>query len=541
MKIIKSHLFFYFLYIFLVLILSYSATLHHFLVTPSGRIYSGVHFYSDDYATYLSLIKQGQDGRFTYQNRFTSEPHQGVFLHLDYLLLGKIGNLVNLNPIYTFHFSRIFYTLLYLALLILFLRQIAPPGLIKIVLLICLFSVSLPAFKSDPANWLTIFLPLYPEPNPLTRFASQPHFLLAACFALLTFNLHLNTPQTKFKKILILIFYLPLSALTAIADPAQTIITLSTVFLFLTGRSLYCIFTKAKIPYFNWILLFLSLITIAPCFLYLRSIRNLEPWKTIAVYDYLQTFPNTFSEFFLSFGPAIILAFIGLLYLFKNHSSKPQVYLPLFWFFTVFVFIFYLSVPLGVNRLRFFHTPIFISVGFYASYGLLALARIFAHFTRFFSIKYFTFILTLLFLTISLPVTIALYYHRFFEYQKDTYIYPPLTRITAFNFLEKNTLRDDPVLCLYEACNQIPYFAGNTVYLGNVTETLNEKGKSALTREIFTGKYSTAELKKILKDIKVKYLFVGYQELSFGFDIKKYPFLIAAYRNPEVTIYQVPN
>lgn len=58
-------------------------------------------------ASYQAQMQQGMQGSWLYQLPYTSEPHQGVFLHTFYLALGHLAGAVSLPPILIFHAARL--------------------------------------------------------------------------------------------------------------------------------------------------------------------------------------------------------------------------------------------------------------------------------------------------------------------------------------------------------------------------------------------------------------------------------------------------
>jgi len=60
----------------------------------SNRTFELVHNFPTDYNFYLSRIRQGIEGRTSVIEEYTSEPHEGSFIHVFYLVLGLIGRWV---------------------------------------------------------------------------------------------------------------------------------------------------------------------------------------------------------------------------------------------------------------------------------------------------------------------------------------------------------------------------------------------------------------------------------------------------------------
>ena len=58
------------------------------------RQFELVHNFYTDFNFYLSRIRQGLDGRWTVVERYTTEAHEGSFIHEMYLLMGQVGRFV---------------------------------------------------------------------------------------------------------------------------------------------------------------------------------------------------------------------------------------------------------------------------------------------------------------------------------------------------------------------------------------------------------------------------------------------------------------
>ncbi len=59
-----------------------------------NRYFELVHNFPTDFNFYLSRIRQGLEGHLTVVEKYTSEPHQGSFLHVFYLAMGWVGRWV---------------------------------------------------------------------------------------------------------------------------------------------------------------------------------------------------------------------------------------------------------------------------------------------------------------------------------------------------------------------------------------------------------------------------------------------------------------
>src|SRR3989344_6567834 len=64
-------------------------------------------YYWPDFNLYLSKIRQGYENRWLAQEKYTSEPHRGSLIQIFYLYLGKIGNILKIDPNYAYQLGRI--------------------------------------------------------------------------------------------------------------------------------------------------------------------------------------------------------------------------------------------------------------------------------------------------------------------------------------------------------------------------------------------------------------------------------------------------
>ena len=146
-SILSSDIFFFLFFSLIALSLNYAPAIYHFLTTPPDRVYTGTVFFSDDYAIYASTIQQGIDGRLMVVDKYTSEPHEPSLLRINYLLLGKIGGLLELSSMLTYHLSRFVLGIIFLSLCLYLIFNFIPKNLQRLSFLFLLFSYSWPKFN----------------------------------------------------------------------------------------------------------------------------------------------------------------------------------------------------------------------------------------------------------------------------------------------------------------------------------------------------------------------------------------------------------
>lgn len=63
------------------------------LTVPTGSLYVGSAFNTDDHMVYAAWMKQAMEGRFLFENRFTTDAQPGLTIHLYFWVLGTIARL----------------------------------------------------------------------------------------------------------------------------------------------------------------------------------------------------------------------------------------------------------------------------------------------------------------------------------------------------------------------------------------------------------------------------------------------------------------
>ena len=430
-SILSSDIFFFLFFSLIALSLNYAPAIYHFLTTPPDRVYTGTVFFSDDYAIYASTIQQGIDGRLMVVDKYTSEPHEPSLLRINYLLLGKIGGLLELSSMLTYHLSRFVLGIIFLSLCLYLIFNFIPKNLQRLSFLFLLFSYSWPKFNvGNPVLWLKI-QPALTEPNPVVRFATQPHFQISAIYTLIAiiFFLNLSDLSNLSRRFLFLFLsslFLVLSNFAALTDPSQVLVIYLALFFFILILVLKDLI--AKRPIFSqkkiFIVYLLAIIAALPPYFYLQHVLSQEPWLHILPpFENMQAFPQTFSDFFLSFGPispfatiGIFIIFLGYLRNLGNIGDLPRssqfaigkfdnlIIICFFWILSTIILIFFLATPLHINRLRLFHTPLYIPLAILGAYGVVNLSKLLTDKVRI-SYKMLTYLFTIIILGLSMPLT----------------------------------------------------------------------------------------------------------------------------------------
>ena len=78
-----------------------------YLAQPHGQVFMGFFYLGDDANTYLAKMRQGWEGAWSWQNRYTTEASPSAYLFMFWILLGHIAAILQLPLIAVFHGARI--------------------------------------------------------------------------------------------------------------------------------------------------------------------------------------------------------------------------------------------------------------------------------------------------------------------------------------------------------------------------------------------------------------------------------------------------
>lgn len=90
------------------IVMAMTPYLYAWFSAPEGARFTGALVNHDDLSTYLSAIRQGENGRFLFHFTFAPEPWEPRFMLLPYLLLGHLSRLLGSLPtLLWFHLARL--------------------------------------------------------------------------------------------------------------------------------------------------------------------------------------------------------------------------------------------------------------------------------------------------------------------------------------------------------------------------------------------------------------------------------------------------
>lgn len=507
--------------------------------TLPGQTYLAVgHFYLD-YFEYLQQMAQGARGRWLVANQFaTDDPSQTLIGWGQYLLYGKIGRFFHLSMPATYWLTIFILTVItviliyflieklltdkpfYFKLSAFFLSLIAAP-FIKIV-------SSGGGFKIVPYDFW------YAPMSFFHRFGGIPHHLISSIFSILIIlSASQLITQVKVRYALItailLILLLTFSPLYAV-DLISAIALIGGVRLI----QLYLSANKKVTPAIfrlNFILLGLGITVLVSAVLIRQAHLATKIFEGTSAWEIGQQYHPPLSLVFLTTGPILIFAALGIK---KYFSSTSFIRLLLFSFVALgyLYFVTPLAVYFRTFNLRFVSPLGYVLFGILGVLGIEELARFFGRRKK---IIYWglVFTLGLYFLGVTTNVYQALG-------EVDSLSYMPKGVMEAIAFLDKQPDKGAILTSPSKSLGVIvPVFADKNVYLGRMMFTPDFEAKQVLSEQFYQGQLGVKEAARLLRQVGVGYVLLTGLEGYPAQNLTKYNFLEEVFKNDAAAVYKV--
>ncbi len=540
-------------------------------IRPERR-FELVHNFYTDFNFYLSRIRQGLEGHLTVHEKYTSEPHQGSFVHVFYLVLGWIGKWVHINWHRTsdiYHATR---TVLGFVLLIVT-AEIAKRSFTKYGLSILgfLFAVTASTYPKlvtmdDGSLRIGGYMAWWSVMDSLQRITFIPHLLVGQI--LLAFVLFAGSDLATIAKPRNWIFLGILSFVLGFIFPPGLVFVYAgfavmTVLEFWFDR-------PVKKNFRVWFgrhvfgRLFLSIIAL-PSMAYLQLMVTFYPWKELALADVLRPLPFQYYEYLQAVGIMLPLGVLGAVIALKKRDKL--MILPVAWVLAWAALLFIFQFIPQQSPLRFSEMIVHIPLGIlsvYLFYQLYLSLRYSIEkyiknkgFDKKKSKLLYTFPDLIYVIPLGLLVLNLMHMYSSWLWQRDfvvhkivaayplvptgSYVMYPLNDfIDAIVWLQDNTSRDTAILSQTTAGNYIPVYSGNTVYVGH-DNTVGSQEKKMYVKAFFSGTMPPDDARQFLSETGLHYIFFGPQERedAGGKNLDEfYPFLTKLYENGNVFIYE---
>jgi hypothetical protein len=506
---------------------------------PSGYIYTGFDW-QDDFHLYASYIKQSAESpKIFMENRYTTEPQNGVYVLLYFSLLGTISNFTGISIPLIFNIGRIAVISIFLFALWVFLKNFFTNEKERITaFLICSIGGGIGWFFFILEKFFPIFEKIAStDINYSLGYSTFGHLAfplpyIAYSLFIIVFILLKKYFETKNAKFLIaaLISYIAIffihPASIAVFSLCLALIPIIPIMDSLDIQKAWKYFKTMIIFILPAGLIIVYLLFALNDYAYSKSFEAYMSWKRAEPLFY----------YFIGYGLLIPLAFFGIRKISKINGFTKD----FFYAWLLGSFIAAINPDKGLKLMFSLHLPIAIAATFGIFYLKEKISE--AKFPLFFWLgkknnisKAFTTILIII-ICLSSPFIIAKRISDVANPDFQSSPYMKKSDYKAIQFLAKQEKGN--VISSYKTGNNIPYMTHHKSYLGHWTETSNLVEKKTNVNKLFSDNTSEENKMKILIENKIDYVFFGENEKMIGNSLPK-SVLEEIYSYEDTKIYKV--
>lgn len=532
----KKEIFWAILIAAIVLVFSNAYVLYGMMVPKDQLSFLGRRVInSQDTYTYVAFIEQARQGRFYFENLYTTEPQTPSLVRPSYYLLGRLGAFLVLPSIVLYHLGRILFSILFCIILYIFLGQFFKSSGKRLLS----FAIILTAtgwgyfvaglFSKVADLWI-------PEANTFLSLQEAPHFILSQSLMLLSFLFLLKGWQSSLHKEKIrrttIYFSLVFVVLFALGFEHPYDLLLCTGTAFFAGIYLWFANKVPKKALIISILLVILVSVLGNLYQYIQTLTNpiINNWAQ-------QSSSPTPMDYLLGFGFIIVFAVLGL-EKYLTSRKTPEI-LIIAWIATTSILI-YSPIFFQRRLSEGFHIPLSIL----ATEGVIMSALFVSGFVvqRAKKIVYRVFIVILVILmTFGTILGVLADIKTIQNDSVNAYYYYLLNaEVQGMVWLRDKTTPQDVILSNWFYGNIIPGVTGRKVYIGHKAQTNNFDGKVRLINKFILDKNADSAY-KFLKDNHITYVFVGNDDtmLTYGFKPDAKPYLIKVFDEGGARVYRV--
>ena len=500
------------------------------LATPPGTKYSWGAGYMPDYYQYLAWIKDGSMGDILITSRYTPESGPKALIHPIFPLTGLLLRPLSLATPIAYAILRTTALLVFLLTLVALIRRLFEgyQGKIIATLLILTgtgyYTVSFVGGKPtiiDPVSWSGNF-------NVIGKFGIPPHHLLALAALIGVALVLFNAQQTIRMRVVQTLLGIAIGLL----NPATLLFT--DLFLVVTA-TFVSIFNKAWRKRL-FLSLSLFLFTTTPILLYdMYIFKTLPPWSVM--YTLMKAFnpPVRFSEYLAALGPLVgvsLLTFMNR----KIWLHRPLVIFLMVWAFLPIGLYPLLGKLLPMNNARLFQSYQFVPFALLGAVGIVSvrrrLSQIGSHIIIGIAGLLWAYGIVAYLVTLLLLIP---------AHDQNAYnIFIPNGAIHAFEYLEKESLRDSVVLSGELVSQMIPAYSHNRTVIARDDTAINYYEKQHLAFAFLDGKMTGEEALSFLTRYHISFLLLGIDAQAFEtLPYRTSPFLKEVFRDGQISVVQV--
>ena len=519
------------LLIFSALAASFIPTIYYVAIAPPTTIFPLIHNNHPDYYYYLSLMRQGLEGRWLVTSRFTPETFPPRLAQSFFVLLGQISKITSIDLPMIYTLSRLIFGLA-LGLSIYFLIALFDKKTtVRIAgMIFALFGSGFWFIKNGEINR---FMSFWTGFDARERVSFLPHHLLAAAaivVSIIFLSLLVNTKEKN---------YLVLACLTGFVGACANPISLSNLFLALILTMILLVIgirqhrddlKKIVFP------VFIYLVAGGIPFIYFFTIRQTTfPWTNYKeslrmVIDY----PFSFKEYLLSLGPVGLLAILGIKDVWRRKNFLSIIIIS--WFLTPFIGIFVIAKLFNTGNAYFFNAAHYIPTAIIGAIGFINPINLISKKTGF---KKNLLLIPLTMLLIGY-FSVSWYgsiKKEIGRWTTNSYnIFLPSDFIMAFKFLDEHSVPESVVLTGRDLGNIIPAFTHNRTVIGHIVNTFDPATKYAEAERFFS-QTDAAFARRLIKKYRIAYVFYALDTPPPQAGFINALRLKKIYQNPTVAIF----
>ncbi|MCL5256837.1 MAG: hypothetical protein M1319_03455 [Chloroflexi bacterium] len=513
-----------------------------YLFPPAGTAFSGFVYNVQDMNSYLAKMAQGAHGDWLFHLPFTAQPHEGTFINVLFLLLGRLSALAGLPLILTFHVARLVFGAAMLASGYVFIRYFVAGRRARLV------AFALLSFSSG-AGWLLLVtgpppgftsMPIdfwVPDAFTFLVLFSFPHMALSEALLFWAFlfalqSLQMNSLRRSISAGVAL-------ALSGLVHPycipiAGVALGAYILLLWAWGDQQGARRERARVLLQHLKLLAVAMAICLPVFAYNAWAFQANP--VLANWSKQNIFPSpTPPQLLVAFGLLGVFAACAGYRILKERDTRLSFLVV--WVVSAFVLA-YLPVTIQRRLLEGVHVPLSIL----AALGLVALVERRGLFKPGQQKVRQAYSLTLISLILLMSASNLILIGGSVTQlgQKSSWVFPPLWQIDAADWLRTNSKYGDVVLSSLETGNYLVAQSGDGVVLGHNVETVDYVETEKAVREFYDPATSDDWRRAMIKSFGVSYVYYGPLERQLGaFDPARSSLFTRVYENGEVSIYSV--
>lgn len=493
----------------------------NYLAAPPDRYYWGNDDFPLDQQGNLSYVRSGYNGHWQVFVKLTSTlPDQKSFLKIEYLIMGHLARVLQLDPLHVFYLARFGISVVYIWLIYFLAGKIFEQRYarnIGFILSIFAASISIPS-KENVFAYIAV-----PDVLVFQRLTtSAHHYMLGGISTLISLYFLakvLDQPSNKVAFLCSVIFGFIMSMTYA----PNTVIVFTSIPMVLLIKFLYEFICYRKVnAWRTWIPILFSYVLVVMLPLIYLPLMRLTQWKGTAISSNLENinpFSVTILQYVLGLGASYILAWFAVPRIVRRQHT-------LLLFFVSWLIIhpigeYFISDIIGINRIRYFLSPYFVVFGLVATEGVLSIGNVFARVSkRLKMLSMIVVVITAIFLSyysyVQSVIKLRTCYCviQFFDYG-----YPKKELMQAIWWLRDNTTEDDVVLSDTFAGNIIPAFAGNRVYTSwwyRLTGSSHFVYIMDFARWFYMKRFTPADVRWFVDEYGIDYVLQGEYERGFG-------------------------